>query len=211
MYILVGLIPIMLGYAAIMVAPEIIASASDTQRILPTLILEKTPVLVQIFFFGALISAIMSTASGTLLAPSALFMENVARPFFPNISTKKALLFTRLTVLGFFGIILTFVWYKYINEEANIFQMVENAYKITLAGAFVPLVMGVYMKKVYKLSAIISMVTGVGAWLFLEFVLKIEHIFTMEPHFFGFIISIFGFIAGQIIAKFLEKNKKSSV
>jgi formate/nitrite transporter FocA (FNT family) len=40
---------------------------------------------------------------------------------------------TRATVVGFFLIIMAFVAYKYEHEEANIFAMVENAYKITLA------------------------------------------------------------------------------
>lgn len=141
LYILIAFLPIMLGYSALLVAPEIISNTSDTQHILPTLILEKTPVFVQIFFFGALLSAIMSTASGTLLAPSALFVENILHPFFPKLSDKKLLFYTRLTVFGFFMIIIAFVMYKYHNEEANIFHMVENAYKIILVGAFVPLAM----------------------------------------------------------------------
>ena len=74
-----------------MVAPDLVHSTDDTQRVLPALILESTPLFVQVMFFGALLSAIMSTASGTLLAPSALFMENILRPFLPQISDKKAL------------------------------------------------------------------------------------------------------------------------
>lgn len=75
----------------------------------------------------------MSTASGTLLAPSALFMENILRPSLPSMSDKKALFLTRTSVVGFFIIIVSFVSYKYYHEEADIFTMVENAYKITLA------------------------------------------------------------------------------
>lgn len=75
----------------------------------------------------------MSTASGTLLAPSALFMENILRSNLKHISDKKALILTRGSVVGFFIIIMIFVTYKYNNSEANIFAMVESAYKITLA------------------------------------------------------------------------------
>lgn len=82
-----------------MVAPGLITGTDDTQRILPTLILESTPLFVQVMFFGALLSAIMSTASGTLLAPSALFMENILRPFLPHMSDKKALFLTRASVM----------------------------------------------------------------------------------------------------------------
>ena len=50
-YIVVAFLPIMLGYAAYMVAPELLTSTDDTQRILPTLILEATPLWVQVMFF----------------------------------------------------------------------------------------------------------------------------------------------------------------
>ena len=55
------------------------------------------------------------------------------RPWLPALSDKKALTMTRATVVGFFFIIIAFVAYKYEHEEANIFAMVENANKITLA------------------------------------------------------------------------------
>lgn len=200
LYILVAFLPITIGYAAFMVAPDLVAAnAGDTQRILPNLILQHTPVFVQVMFFGALLSAIMSTASGTLLAPSALFMENILKPFLGELSDKKMLRYTRLTVLVFFMIILCFVSYKYFHEEANIFSMVENAYKVTLAGAFVPLVMGLIFKKVHTISAILSMIAGVGSWLFVEFILKFEKIFEMPPHFFGFVISTIVFLIVHII------------
>ena len=46
---------------------------------LPTLILQHTPLFAQVMFFGALLSAIMSSASGALLAPSVAFTENIIR------------------------------------------------------------------------------------------------------------------------------------
>ena len=49
----------------------------DPQKVLPTLVLGNMPVLLQVLFFGALLSAIMSTASATLLAPSVTFVENI--------------------------------------------------------------------------------------------------------------------------------------
>jgi solute:Na+ symporter, SSS family len=99
LYIVIAFLPIMLGYAAFMVAPELVSGTDDTQRVLPALILEVTPLFVQVMFFGALLSAIMSTASGTLLAPAALFMENILRPALPHISDKKALFLTRASVV----------------------------------------------------------------------------------------------------------------
>jgi Na+/proline symporter len=76
-----------IAYAAIVIDPAGRAvrreDAREIQRILPDLILGKTPLWAQVMFFGALLSAILSTASGALLAPTALFTENVLRPFIP--------------------------------------------------------------------------------------------------------------------------------
>ncbi len=203
LYIIIAFLPIMLGYAAYMVAPDLITGTSDTQRVLPILILEATPLFVQVMFFWALLSAIMSTASGTLLAPSALFMENILRPFLPRISDRKALFMTRASVIGFFLIIVSFVSYKYYQEEARIFEMVENAYKITLAWAFVPLAMALICKKVHTISALLSMIVGIGTWLTFEYSLGFEEVYSMPPHFFGFLMAIIGFVAGQMLYKWI--------
>jgi SSS family solute:Na+ symporter len=45
--------------------------------VLPTFMLTKMPLVMQILFFGALLSAIKSTSSATLLAPSTSFVENI--------------------------------------------------------------------------------------------------------------------------------------
>jgi Na+/proline symporter len=54
----------------------------DSQLILPQLILTHAPMFAQVMFFGALLSAIKSCASATLLAPSVTFAENILRPYF---------------------------------------------------------------------------------------------------------------------------------
>jgi SSS family solute:Na+ symporter len=208
-YIVIAFLPIMLGYAASMVAPELLTSTDDTQRILPSLMLTATPVWVQVMFFGALLSAIMSTASGTLLAPAALFMENILRPALPAMSDRKALFLTRGSVVGFFLIIVAFVSYKYYHEEARIFEMVENAYKITLAGAFVPLAMAIIHKRVHTISALLSMIVGIGVWVSFEFYLGFEEIYSMPPHFFAFLMAIIGYYAGTLLYAWVGRGKLS--
>lgn len=200
-YIVFAFVPILLGYAAYMIAPDLIVGTEDTQRVLPTLILERTPLFMQVMFFWALLSAIMSTASGTLLAPSALFTENILKPFLPHITGKKLLLLTRMSVFGFFLIIMAFVTYKYSTWEARIFTMVENAYKITLAWAFVSLVFWVYRKHTHSISAILSMFVGIATWISLEFFIGVESIYSMPPHFFAFLVAIPAYFAGDFLVK----------
>ena len=65
-------VPMFLAYAATLVDPMKFGALleQDSQLVLPTLILQHTPILAQVVFFGAVLSAVMSCSSATLLAPS---------------------------------------------------------------------------------------------------------------------------------------------
>jgi Na+/proline symporter len=45
----------------------------------------------QVLFFGALLSAILSTASGAIIAPTSLCTENIIKPFYPHMSDRQFL------------------------------------------------------------------------------------------------------------------------
>ncbi|MDD4882650.1 MAG: sodium:solute symporter family protein, partial [Gallionellaceae bacterium] len=77
LYFLFAFIPIFIAYSAFLLMPDMVNRflSEDAQLILPNLILERMPIFAQVMFFGALLSAIMSTASGTILAASATFTE----------------------------------------------------------------------------------------------------------------------------------------
>src|SRR4029079_16956886 len=94
MYFCFAFIPMFLAYSASLIDPKMVEGAlkegGDTQQILPNLILSPiVPIFAQIMFFGALLSAIKSCASATLLAPSVSFSENIMKPLLPNISDKR--------------------------------------------------------------------------------------------------------------------------
>jgi Na+/proline symporter len=168
LYFMFALIPLFLICAALVIDNAQVQAlmTEDSQKILPTLILTHTPLWVQVLFFGALLSAIMSTASGTLLAPSVTFAENILRGVLPHLNDAQFLKLIRGTVVVFAGIILTFA----LNSQMSIFEMVESAYKVTLAAAFVPLVAGIYWRRANTAGATLSIIMGVGMWLMLEVV-----------------------------------------
>lgn len=165
-YFCFAFVPIFIGYAALVADPalkELFASddARQIQRILPDLVLGKMPVWAQVMFFGALLSAILSTASGALLAPTALFTENVLRPFVPHMGDRQFLLTLRLILVTFCAGALVFA----VNSKSTMYEMVQNAYNVTLVGAFVPLLAGAYWKKATTQGALAAIVFGVGTWL----------------------------------------------
>jgi SSS family transporter len=162
-YILFAFVPMFLVVSALLIMPEKAATlmAEDPQKVLPTLVMEHMPFIMQVLFFGALLSAIKSCASATLLAPSVTFTENIWRQFKPFSSDKSELRAMRITVLVFSGLVLA---YAIAMEGTSIYEMVSGAYQVTLVGAFIPLVCGLYWKKATTQGAIFSIVLGVLAW-----------------------------------------------
>ena len=165
-YFCFAFVPIFIGYAALVAEPslkELFASEDprQIQRILPDLVLAKVPLWTQIMFFGALLSAILSTASGALLAPTALFTENVLRPFVPKMGDRQFLLTLRVILVTFTCAALLFA----LNSKSTMYEMVQNAYNVTLVGAFVPLLAGAYWKRATTQGALASIVFGAGTWV----------------------------------------------
>lgn len=210
LYFIFAFIPIFLAYSATLIDPVMVSRLlagkgdHDAQLILPTLILQHTPLFAQIVFFGALLSAITNTASATLLAPSVTFTENILREAWKRDWTDRALLITmRWVVLGFGAAVTLFA----LNSDASIFQMVENAYKITLVCAFIPLVMGIYWKRANSRGAMWSIVLGLSVWIALEITAPDG---LWPPQLAGLIASFAGMLLGSLWNKpdiqMIDKN-----
>ena len=163
-YIVFAFVPMFLVVSAMIIMPEkaMTLMQEDPQKVLPTLVMEHMPFAMQVLFFGALLSAIKSCASATLLAPSVTFTENIWRQFYPHSSDQQELKAMRLTVLVFSGLVLT---YAIVMQGSSIYEMVSGAYQVTLVGAFVPLVFGLYWPRATTQGAIFSIALGLGTWL----------------------------------------------
>ncbi|HET9702023.1 MAG TPA: sodium:solute symporter family protein [Burkholderiales bacterium] len=200
-YFFFAFVPIFLGYSASIIDPALVAEhlEKDPQHILPHLILNHTPFFAQVMFFGALLSAIMSTASGTLLAPSVTFTENVLKRFMKREPSDRQLLWMMRAVVTGFAVMVTLFA---LGSESSIYEMVGNAYKVTLVGAFVPLVAGLYWKRATTQGALLAIVFGLGTWLALEATAPEGFI---PPQLAGLIASavwmVLGSLAPQMVAR----------
>ena len=202
LYFLFAFVPMFLAYSATLVDPTLFGELleKDSQLVLPTLILEHTPMFAQIIFFGALLSAIMSCSSATLLAPSVAFTENILKHFvFKNMTDRQFLMAMRITLWGFGGAVLTVA----LNSELSIFKMVENAYKITLVAAFVPLAFGLYWKRATTQGALMAMIFGLLIWALCE-VFEPSEIW--PPQLVGLLMSIVGMVAGSLLPQIIGRK-----
>jgi SSS family solute:Na+ symporter len=198
-YFCMAFVPIYLAYSALLIDPKMVepllaGDQNENQLVLPNLILGHTPVFAQVVFFGALLSAIMSSASGALLAPTSLFTENVLRPFLPHMSDRQFLLTLRLVLVIFALAVLVFA----LESDASIYQMVQNAYKVTLVSAFAPLVMGLFWKRATTAGALLSVVLGLVTWLLLEAVAPEA---LVPPQLVGLAASFLGMVAGSLATR----------
>lgn len=163
-YILFAFVPMFVVACAVIVmgndAMEM--AKSDYQRVLPTFVMTKMPLIMQILFFGALLSAIKSTSSATLLAPSTSFTENILKNLRPGMSDRQQLLAMRVTIVVFASLVLA---YAIAMKGTSIYDLVSSAYQVTLVGAFVPLVAGLYWKRATTQGAILSLVAGIATWI----------------------------------------------
>lgn len=194
LYFCFAFVPMYLAYSATLIDPGLTARylAGDSQQILPRLILAHAPFAAQVFFFGALISAILSCSAATLLAPSVTVAENLVRPLVPRLSDRQFLRMLRVVVLLFACAVLTFA----LVSNQSIYGMVENAYKITLAAAFTPLAFGLYWKRATTQGAAFAMIGGLGTWLALEFFAPDGF---LPPQFAGLLASIVGMLTGSLL------------
>ena len=192
-------VPMFIAYAATLIDPKLFADllATDSQLVLPTLVLQHTPLIAQVFFFGAVLSAIMSCSSATLLAPSVTFAENVLRGFFPHMGDHAFLRSMRICLVVFAMMVLAFA----LNSESSIFKMVENAYKITLAGAFVPLAFGAFWKRGTTQGALCATIGGIISWVMIEVLIGEKS--PVPPQLIGFSVSILGMVLGSLLPQWV--------
>ena len=201
-YLSFCMLPIFLTYAASLIDPAMVQKwlAEDSQMILPHLIMERTPLFAQIMFFGALLSAIMSTASGTLLAPSVTFTENVLKRFIPDMTDRQFLLAMRLSVVAMTVATSVFALYS----DASIYEMVGNAYKVTLVAAVVPLFAGLFWKRATTQGALVAIACGLLSWVYLE----ASYVDTdfWPPQLAGLLFSALGMLLGSLLPQFVRSR-----
>ncbi|MDX5480735.1 MAG: sodium:solute symporter family protein [Hymenobacteraceae bacterium] len=198
LYLTVAFMPLVLALYARQLYPELLQE--DAQLLVPGLILHSGSLLLKVLFFGALISAIISTASGGILAPAAILSENMLRPLLKNVTDSKLLMLSRFSVLVVAAISLSMALLR-----SNIYELVSESSALSLVSLFVPLVAGMFWRKTNAVAAVGSMLAGMGVWLF---ALYLET--AVNPMLYGLAGSTAGLLLGQFASpkQIAQKNGK---
>lgn len=189
MYLTIGLIPLYIGLCAKFLNPELL-SGQDLQAVLPAIIMENSSFGLKVMFFGALTSAILSTASGGVLAPATVLSENLVKPLLKRkVTDRLELKLVRLSV-----IFITLVSILFALYEGNIYNLVAQSSALSLVSLFVPLVAGIYGKGGSEKAALCSIVLGMGVYILFE------NVTTPVPSLiWGLLASMVGWFIGRLL------------
>jgi solute:Na+ symporter, SSS family len=183
MYITVGLMPIVMAYCGKILYPDLLqGDAEQRQMLIPYMVMQHSGIVVQIFFYGALLSAILSTASGAILAPATVIGENIIKPYYPQLTDKQLLKIMRWSVIG-----VTFGAIIFANLGSSIYELVRQSSEISLVALFVPMFAGLYWQKSSSVGAMASMIAGLVVWFLL---IVLHHYYSEETreHELGWVI-----------------------
>ncbi|MCX7980527.1 MAG: sodium:solute symporter family protein [Bacteroidia bacterium] len=185
LYVSVGLLPLTAGLFIRMHHPEWLRTEGEATAPILRLVEGYMPPGVQFLFWGALIAAIMSSASGGILAPAALLSENLLARWHRLSTLWKA----RLAV-----IVVAFFCYLMTLYEQNIYKLVGESSIFSLVTLFWPMVVGLHAPRWRSATgAIVSMIGGIVAYYLAQAVEV-----AIPPLWYGFGASLLGYIAGTV-------------
>jgi SSS family solute:Na+ symporter len=183
MYLTVALLPLFIGLCGHYLYPE---SDKDGQMIIPNMVMQHMNLPLQILFFGALVSAILSTTSSAIMAPAVVLGENIVKFFNPNLTDGQLLKVIRLAI-----IVITAICILMATTRESIFDLVAESSAFSLVSLFVPLAAGIYWRQTNEQGCIMAMILGLAVWLICTFI-ETEY----PPLIYGLLASFGGMVIG---------------
>src|SRR6266850_1911468 len=113
-------------------------------------------------------------------------------PLYPTMTDRQFLLTLRIVLVSFTLAALVFA----LNSKQTMYDMVQNAYTVTLVAALVPLAAGIFWKRANNLGALASCVCGLAGWLAAAFFAPDA---TVPPPLVGLSFSIVGMVVGALV------------
>src|SRR5699024_8398673 len=139
---------VIIGMCALIIIPSI----GNTQNVFTSMAFETLPTGLLGIVVAAVAAAIMSTASGTLLASSTLITKDILKDhFFKDITDKQFLLLSRVTtlVIGIIAIVIA-LWIQ------ELLVAIDVAYALLAGSIFIPIIFGMFLILDFFYSDIIT-------------------------------------------------------
>ncbi|MED0677896.1 sodium:solute symporter [Aneurinibacillus thermoaerophilus] len=179
-----------IGMCALVALP----SLKDTQNVFAKMALEILPPGILGLILASVCSALMSTASGTLLASSTLLSHDILKQYWPkDISDKKFVFLSRLITLVIGVIAIMFaIWIQ------DVLVALDVAYAILSGAIFVPVVLGFLWKKATAKAGLYSIVISS---LVVFGSLAVEGLSSTNPIIYGIVTSIVSMVVLSYVSQ----------
>lgn len=158
-YLIMGMIPVVLGMAAFKLYPDMEFDAVQNQLLL-VMAAEYLPAIFVIIFVCGLVAALMSSAAAATLAGATILGYNGGKIINPNISDEASLRWTRIFVpiVACLSLVIAL-------KFTTIYNLMVAAWTLLLVSNFVPYAAGFFWKKANSSGAIASMIGGALGWI----------------------------------------------
>ncbi|MFB7639668.1 sodium:solute symporter [Peribacillus butanolivorans] len=169
-------------------------SLEDSQTTFVSMALAILPTGVLGLIVAAVVSALMSTASGTLLAASTLITNDIIKTLSnKQMSDGTYLLVSRIVtgIVGLISIIIA-VWVQ------DILIAMDIAYSLLSGGIFVPVLLGLFWPKATSKATICAIV---GSMLVIIISLIIEGSTSTHPIIYGIVTSFLILVPGSLLGQ----------
>ena len=187
MYLSIAMLPLVIALIAVRLYPSLLA---EDDLLILNLVMKFTPYGVQILFLGALLSALLSTTSGAILAPASVLGENLLKPMLKKPDDKKVLFYIRISVVLVTG---ACIWMAITRQ--NIFELVSEASAFSLVSLFIPLNAGLWWKKASAMGSHLSMAAGLLVWIYFNFINPND----IPSVWYGLVASMIGLLVGTAL------------
>jgi len=199
--VLYGLVLSIVGMCALVLLPNL----GDSQVAFTSLALEILPPGLLGLVLASVCSALMSNASGAIFASATLITNDIIKVYVKKDMTDKDIINTsRIVILGLGVLAIIFsVWIQ------NILVALDMAYAILSGAIFVPLIIGLYWKRVTSKAAFYSIIAS-SLVIFISFI--IFGITSTQPIIYGLITGLVVIVGFTLIIpeNNIEVNKENT-
>ncbi|QPQ30575.1 sodium:solute symporter family protein [Lysinibacillus sp. JNUCC 51] len=199
--VLYGLVLSIVGMCALVLLPNL----GDSQAAFTSLALEILPPGLLGLVLASVCSALMSNASGAIFASATLITNDIIKVYVKKDMTDKDIINTsRIVILGLGVLAIIFsVWIQ------NILVALDMAYAILSGAIFVPLIIGLYWKRVTSKAAFYSIIAS-SLVIFISFI--IFGITSTLPIIYGLITGLVVIVGFTLIIPVnnIEVNKENT-
>jgi Na+/proline symporter len=187
-YLVVGMIPVLLG----LMAARLLPGLDNAEQVLPRLALERLHPFAYMMFAGALVSAILSTVDSNLLVSASLVSHNVIVPLRPGMNDAGKVRAARIGVAVFGAVAYVMAMYA-----QGVYHLVEQASAFGSAGIVVIVAFGLFTSWGGARAAFASLLAGLVVWVVGSYVLELG---------FAYIAALVASIAAYVVFALFERT-----